>query len=399
MKSIPRYKYLNKIKPYIGKQIIKVLTGSRRVGKTTILKQLISIIEQENKDTNIIYINKEYHEFKDIQSSDDLYNYVIERSIPQKQNFVFVDEVQEVKEFEKALRHLFTKEFDIYCTGSNAKMLSGDLATHLTGRYIEFQIHSLSYSEFLEFHQLKNDNSSLNKYIKYGGMPYLINLTLDDEIVYNYLKSIYNTIMLKDVVARYNIRDIDLLERLINYLSDNLGSYVSSKKISEYIKSQRISLSINTVLKYLKYLTYSYFIHKVRRLDIIGKKRFEINEKYYFEDLGLKHSIIPLQPDDIGKILENLVYSQLLYNDYEVYAGKLHDKEIDFVATKRDEIIYVQVAYLIPNEKVHNREFGNLLKITDNHRKVVVSMDELAQSNYKGVEHLHIRKFLMEEVN
>lgn len=152
MKSIPRYKYLNKIKPYIGKQIIKVLTGSRRVGKTTILKQLISIIEQENKDTNIIYINKEYHEFKDIQSSDDLYNYVIERSIPQKQNFVFVDEVQEVKEFEKALRHLFTKEFDIYCTGSNAKMLSGDLATHLTGRYIEFQIHSLSYSEFLEFH-------------------------------------------------------------------------------------------------------------------------------------------------------------------------------------------------------------------------------------------------------
>ena len=272
-------------------------------------------------------------------------------------------------------------------------MLSGDLATHLSGRYMEFHINSLSYSEFLQIHKLKNDNDALNKYIRYGGLPYLIHLPFDDEIVYGYLKSIYNTIILKDVVSRYNIRDVDFLERLVEYLSDNLGSYVSSKKISDFLKAQRISLSVNTVMNYLNYLTNSFFINKVQRLDIIGKKRFEINDKYFFSDLGLKHSIIPFTGSHMGNVFENLVYNQLICDDYKVYIGKHKEREIDFVAQKGSETLYIQVAYQLSDEKVREREFGNLLKIKDNYEKIVVSADEFAE-DYKGIKHMHIREFL-----
>lgn len=393
-KTIVRQKYLEKIKPFIGKTIIKVLTGARRVGKTTILRQLIDEINIEDSKANIIYINKEQNEFKEITTADNLFDYVIGKTDAEKQNYVLIDEIQEITGFEIALRQLLVKDFDIYCTGSNAKMLSGDLATHLSGRYIDFQINSLSYTEFLQFHELENSNSNLNKYIRYGGLPYLIHLQHTDEIVYGYLRSIYNTIILKDVVARYNIRDIDFLERLVEYLSDNLGSYVASSRISEFLKSQRINLSVNTVLNYLKYLTNSYFIQKVQRYDIIGKKRFEINDKYYFADLGLKHSIIPFKPDDIGKIFENLVYNQLFDKDYKIFVGKYQDLEIDFVAQKGNQTIYIQVAYLLPNEKVREREFGNLLKINDNYEKIVVSADEFLEGNYKGIKHVNITKFL-----
>lgn len=397
-KTIVRQNYLDRITPFIGKDLIKVLIGARRVGKTTILHQIKEYILEKDKDANIVYIDKERYEFKSIQTADDLYNYVIKRTISNKQNYIFIDEIQEIDDFETGLRNLFAEKNDIYCTGSNAKMLSGDLATYLSGRYIEFQIFSLSYSEFLEFHKLENENSGFMKYIKYGGLPYLVHLQLIDEIVYGYLRSIYNTIILKDVVSRYSIRDIDFLERLVEYLSDNLGSYVSSKKISDFIKSQRVGLSVNTVLNYLKFLANSFFIHKVSRYDIIGKKKFEINEKYYFEDTGLKHSIIPYKPDDIGKLFENLVYNKLNINGFMVYVGRYRDREIDFVAKKGDKTLYIQVAYLLTDSKVHEREFGNLLKIDDNHRKVVVSMDEFAESNFKGVEHIHIRKFLTDEI-
>jgi len=394
MKTIQRTHYLNKISHYIDKDIIKVLIGNRRVGKTTILVQLSKRIAKENSNANIIFINKEFYQFKDIQSNDDLYNYVIQKTKKSKKNYVFIDEVQEIDKFEIALRQLLVEEYDIYCTGSNAKMLSGDLATHLSGRYIEFKISSLTFKEFLEFHKLTKSTENLLKYIKYGGLPYLINLKFNDEVIYGYLKSIYNTIVLKDVVSRYNIRDIDFLDRLIEYLSDNLGSYVSSKKITDFIKSQRIKLSVNTVQNYLQYLTNAYIIQKVQRYDIIGKKRFEINEKYYFSDLGLKHSIIPYNTNDIGKVFENLVYNYLIYKDYKIHVGKLNDLEIDFIATKNDETIYIQVAYLIPNDKVKDREFGNLLKINDNHEKIVISADEFISGNYKGIKHIHILDFL-----
>jgi len=388
-----REKYLKKVRPYIGKDIIKVLTGQRRVGKTIILRQVLDMVTREVKNAHTIYINKEQNDFKHIKASEDLYQYVKSQLSGSKENYVFVDEIQEIEEFEIALRQLQVEGIDLYCTGSNAKMLSGDLATHLSGRYIEFHINSLSYGEFLQIHSLQNNNDTLNKYIRYGGLPYLIHLPFDDETVYGYLKSIYNTIILKDVVSRYNIRDIDFLERLVEYLADNLGSYVSSKKISDFLKVQRVSLSVNTVLNYLKYLANSYFINKVQRLDIIGKKRFEINDKYFFSDLGLKHSVSPFTGSHIGNVFENLVYNQLIYMDYRVFIGKHQDREIDFVAQKGNETKYIQVAYQLSDEKVREREFGNLLKIEDNYEKIVVSSDEFAE-DYKGIKHMHIRQFL-----
>ncbi|NOX85325.1 MAG: ATP-binding protein [Chlorobi bacterium] len=396
IESIIRKQYLDKIKPFIGKQIIKVLTGGRRVGKTTILFQISDYIKDWDKKSNIIYIDKELHEFKSIKDSDDLYSFVNERVKKNRKNYIFIDEIQEIKDFEIALRQLFAESHDIYCTGSNARMLSGDLATYLTGRYIEFRISSLSYPEFLQFHKMPNDISSLLKYIRYGGLPYLINLELTDEIVYGYLRSIYNTIVLKDVVARYNIRDIDFLDRLTEYLSDNLGSYISSKKITDFLKSQRIKLSVNTVLNYLQYLCNAFFIEKVQRYDIQGKKKFEVNDKFYFSDLGLKHSIIPYKTNDIAKVLENLVYNHLVNQGYTVYIGKLQNMEIDFVAQKGDLTKYIQVSYLLSGPEAIEREFGNLLKIKDNFEKIVVSSDDLLYGNYKGIQHVRILDFLIQ---
>ena len=388
-----RNTYLKKVEPYIGKEIIKVLTGQRRVGKTILLKQIQYLVQQLDKKANTIYVNKEQHEFKQIKNADDLFEYIETQLKPKQSNYVFIDEIQEIQDFEIALRQLLVKGVDIYCTGSNANMLSGDLATHLSGRHIEFHINSLSYTEFIEMHQLPNNNDTLNKYIRYGGLPYLVNLPLSDEIVYGYLKSVYNTIILKDIVARYNIRDVDFLDRLVEYLSDNLGSCVSSNKISDFLKSQRVHLSVNTVMNYLKYLSSSFFINKVERIDIIGKKRFEINDKYFFTDLGLMHSIIPFTGAQIGSVFENLVYNQLIYEDYKVYIGKHQDREIDFVAQKGNITKYIQVAYQLPDEKVREREFGNLLKIEDNYEKIVVSADEFT-TDYKGIKHIHIREFL-----
>ena len=388
-----RNSYLKKVEPYIGKEMIKVLTGQRRVGKTILLKQIEHLVQQLDKKANTIYINKEQNEFKQIKNADDLFEYVETQLKPKQSNYVFIDEIQEISEFEIALRQLLVKGVDIYCTGSNANMLSGDLATHLSGRYIEFHINSLTYTEFIELHKLPNNTDTLNKYIRYGGLPYLVHLPLNDEVVYGYLKSIYNTIILKDIVTRYSIRDVDFLDRLVEYLSDNLGSYVSSNKISDFLKSQRVHLSVNTVMNYLKYLSSSFFINKVERIDIIGKKRFEINDKYFFTDLGLKHSIIPFTGVQIGSVFENLVYNQLIYQDYKVFVGKHQDREIDFVAQKGNETKYIQVAYQLPDEKVREREFGNLLKIEDNYEKIVVSADEFT-TDYKGVKHIHIRDFL-----
>jgi predicted AAA+ superfamily ATPase len=393
-KTIRRDQYLNKIKPYLGKQIIKVYTGQRRVGKSVLLRQTADLVKKQNELVNIIYINKELYEFKEIKSSDDLFQYVNNRMQPSHPNSVFVDEIQEITEFEVAIRQLFALGVDLYITGSNAKMLSGDLATHLSGRYIEFYISSLSYPEFLEFHQMENSTETLNKYFRFGGLPYLIHLPLEEEVIYGYLKSIFNTIVLKDIVARYNIRDIDFLERMIEYLSDNLGSYISAKKISDFLKSQKIQLSINTILNYLRYLSDSFFIHRVQRLDIIGKKRFEINDKFFFSDLGLKHAVIPYSGNQIANILENLVYNHLVYLDFHVFVGKHQDREIDFVAQKGNIIKYIQVCYQLSSEDVFEREFGNLMRIKDNYEKIVVSADQFA-TDYKGIKHIYINDFLV----
>lgn len=393
-KTFIRQMYLNRIRPFIGKDIIKVLVGCRRTGKTTILLQLMEEIKTTDKSANIIYINREFHQFKDIKDNEDLYAYAKSKFVKNKANYLIVDEVQEIKSFEIALRQLLVEKMDIYCSGSNANMLSGDLATYLSGRYIEFKIHSLSYAEFLACHELENNNSTLQQYIQFGGFPYLMNIPLEERLVYDYLRSVYNTIILKDVVARYNIRDVDFLERLIAYLSDTLGSYVSSKKITDFIKSQGITLSVNTVLNYLNYLSAAFFIEKAKRFDIIGKKIFEINDKFYFSDLGLKHALIPYKVNDIGKVFENLVYNKLMEEGFKINIGKYNQYEIDFVAQKSGTIIYIQVAYLLANEETMEREFGTLLKLNDNYPKYVISADELIGKNYKGIIHKNIKNFL-----
>jgi len=394
MSIIQRNEYLKRISPFINKNVIKVLTGQRRVGKSYMMRQLMNQINSIDPQSNIIFIDKEKIAFDDIRNYKDLYHHIHQHTKSERKNFIMIDEVQEITSFESALRNFNDDPmYDIYCTGSNAKILSGDLSTYLAGRYIETQIHSLSFDEFVQFHQLDYSKESLGKYIIFGGMPYLIHLKLESEIVFDYLKSIYNSIILKDVVSRHNIRNVNFLDRLVLFLADNIGSPLSAKNISDFLKSQRIKLSINTVMNYLNYLVNAFCVHKVSRMDIVGKKIFEINEKYYFEDIGLRNSIISFNQQDMGKLLENIIYNHLKFKGYTVHVGKYKNLEIDFMATKSDQRIYIQVAYLLKDPKTIDREFGNLLKLKDNYRKIVVSMDEYAQGNIKGVEHLHIMDF------
>lgn len=398
-KYIKRKRYINKIKPFIGKEIIKVIVGQRRVGKSYLLFQIIDVIREKNKASNIIYINKELNEFDDIKNYQDLLDYIKEKSKKSKKVYIFIDEIQDIENFEKALRSLNADgKYDIYCTGSNSNLLSGELATYLSGRYIEIQVFGLSYREFLIFHKLENNQKTLLKYIKYGGLPYLMHLELEDAIVYDYLKNVYNTILYKDIVSRYKIRNPAFLENLVEYLAENTGSIVSAKKISDFLKSQKISISPNVILNYLSFLANAFFVFKTDRSEIRGKKIFEINSKYYFEDIGLRHSIIGYKQPDINKVLENLVFLHLRVLGYNVFVGKLGNKEIDFVCEKQGKKIYVQAAYHI-TEQNKEREFGNLLEIKDNHPKFVVSMDELiGGSDYEGIEHIHIRDFLSSDL-
>lgn len=397
-KYIKRPIYLKSIEPYMDKDVIKVLVGQRRVGKSFMLFQIMDAINLKHQNPEIIYINKELDEFESIVNHSDLLNYIKSQEKGTKKKYIFIDEVQDIQNFEKALRSLQAKGgYDIYCTGSNAHLLSGELATFLSGRYVETKIYSLSYNEFLDFHKLKNKKESLNKFLKFGGLPYLINLKLEDQVVYDYLKNIYAAILFKDVVKRHNIRNINFLEKLVRYVADNTGSLVSSKKISDFLKSQRIQISPQLVLDYLSHLESAFFIFKVLRMDISGKKIFEIGEKYYFEDLGLRHSIVGYKANDINKILENAIYQHLRISGYNISIGKSGDKEVDFICEKQGKKIYVQVAYLLQDEKTIAREFGNLLQIKDNYPKYVISMDEfLSGTEYEGIEHIHVQDFISE---
>ncbi|MDA3839502.1 MAG: ATP-binding protein [Patescibacteria group bacterium] len=393
---IKRDLYFNRIKPYINKNLIKVIVGQRRVGKSYFLYQLMDeLISLGMKKSEIVYIDKESLDFDKISNYKDLGTYIKNIEKKNKVKAIFIDEIQEIENFQKTLRHWQSKNsYDIYCTGSNANILSGEIATILSGRYVEIEIFSLSYKEFLLFHKLEDIDDTLLSYIKYGGLPYLTNLKLEDDIAYDYLRNIYNTIILKDVVSRFNIRNVMFLEKLIQFLADNTGSLVSAKKISDYLLSQNTKMSTNVVLNYLSYLSSAFLIFRVQRIDIKGKKIFEINDKHYFEDLGLRHSVIRYSQVDISKVLENLVYMHLRVSGYRVFVGQLGKKEVDFVAEKNGKTIYIQVAYLILDEKTKEREFGNLLAINDNHKKIVVTMDKMIKGGYKGIEHISIREFL-----
>lgn len=401
MKSyIPRPLYTERIKPFINKQLIKVITGQRRIGKSYILMQLADVIKEQNPLANIIYVDKERLAFSEIRKDTDLYNYVKSASQGYEYNYLFVDEVQEIENFQLCLRSLLNENIcDLYCTGSNAKILSGELATHLAGRYIEFHVHSLSYGEFLQFNQLQDSQESFRQYLTFGGMPYIHNLALDENVIFEYLRNVYSTILLKDVVIRESIRNVPFLENLIAYLVDNTGSLFSAQNISKYLKSQHVNIPTQTILNYLRALCNSFFIYKAQRAEIQGMKIFEIGEKYYFEDLGLHNAIRHFDfRKDINKLMENVVYIDLLRHGYQVYIGKSGDKEVDFIAMKNDRKIYLQITYMLYDDATIKREFENLLGIPDNYPKYVVTMDEMqCGSNYQGIKQIHLRHFLLAE--
>lgn len=389
--------YIDRIKPFMQKSVAKVLTGQRRVGKSFLLYQLIEEILTEEPDANIIYINLEDFAFSSLQTAEDLHSYIISHSKEKAKNYIFIDEIQDIPGFEKVIRSLLLNEDnDIYITGSNAKMLSGELATYLSGRYIEFKIYSLSYSEFLEFHGLTESETSYELYSRYGGLPYLLNLPLEDETVNEYLKSVYSTIVFRDVVSRYKLRNTLFLEKLIQFLSENIGNLFSAKNISDYLKSQHTTISVNQIQNYTEYLNNAFLIHRVERYDLIGKRVFEIGEKYYFENMGIRNIVIGYRITDKAKILENLVYNHLLYKGYDIKVGYYGDKEIDFIGEKNGEKLYIQVALKIDSDKTAEREFGNLLKIQDNYPKIVITEDTFNGNSYEGIRHCPIRQFLME---
>lgn len=395
---IIRPKYHDQLLPFQGKQLIKVLTGQRRVGKSYILKQLIQQIEKEDQTANILYINKEDMTFDSIKNAVDLHDYVQKNTITGVKNYIFIDEIQEIEQFEKAMRSfLLNPQYDLYCTGSNAKMLSGELSTYLSGRFIEIPVYSLSYIEFLSFHKLDNTNESLFCYLKYGGLPFLKHLELSDDIVYDYLRGVYSTVIYRDVIMRNEVRNTAFLENLVLFLADNTGQLFSAKKISDYLKSQKVNIATSQIIGYLGHLSNAFLIHKIKRMDIVGKKIFEVGEKYYFEDLGLRNAIFEYKQSDISKIIENAVCNHLLYLGFELKTGQVGQNEIDFVGSRKGEIIYVQVCYLLHEQSTIDREFGNLEKIKDNYPKMVVSMDEFAGNTRNGIQHIYLRDFLSME--
>lgn len=392
--------YIQRIAPFINQSVIKVMIGHRRVGKSYILFQLMELILAQDSDANIIYINKEDIAFDDIRNYKELNDYILSQSVDERKNYIFIDEIQNISDFHKAVRSLALDENnDIYITGSNSDMFSSDLANDMGGRYVEFRIYSLSFEEFLSFYNLPNDNKSLERYMRYGGLPYLIHLPQEDEVISEYLKSIYSTIVLRDVIQRKNIRNSLFLEQLIRFLADNVGSLFSSKSISDYLKSQRVDMASNVVSDYVIALAEAFVVHRVGRYDIVGKRLFERGEKYYFEDMGIRNIVAGYKTEDRAKRLENVVYNHLLYSGYAVKVGTLQTEEIDFVCTKNGETLYVQVCLELSKEETIKREFGNLLNIKDNYPKIVISAEESFENSYNGVKHIYIRDFLTHRVN
>lgn len=397
MKLINRPQYTDKIRPSIGKGLIIVLTGQRRVGKSCILQQLIQETGSKQQN-NIIYINKEKTEFDFIKSHKELTLYVNEHLDHTKENYLFIDEIQEIIEFERTLRSLQADdECNIIVTGNNAKMLSSELSTVLSGRYMEFHIQSLNYKEFLEFHQLEDTDSSLMKYLTYGGLPQLYRIGIENQdLAQDYLHNIYNTIILKDVIAREQIRNVPFLENLISFISDSTGKIISASSISKYMKTQQIEVTTTVILNYLAYFCNAFIINKVPRYDIHGKRLLESSEKYYFEDLGLRNALTGSnQIGDIEKLIENAIYLHLKSQGFTVSVGQFRQMEIDFVAKKNGQTIYVQATYLLASEDTIEREFGNLQLIKDNYPKYVISLDPFHKVNDReGITQLHLREFL-----
>lgn len=376
----------------------------RRAGKSTLLGQYREHLIQAGVDEgSIIQINKELLEFDFIKDYRDLWNYINqEGSGKDGMKYLLIDEVQEIDQWEKAVNSFLAEGiYDITITGSNARMLSTELSTLLAGRYIEIVMQSFSFKEFRGYRMLQLPDESIRDsfrhYMRYGGLPGLHNLPFNDETLFPYLNAIYNTVLLKDVVTRNKIRDVEQLERIARFVLTNCGNITSAKSIADYLKSQRLKISVETVQNYLHYLTQAFMMHKVRRYDIKGKRLLEYSEKYYPADPGLRFGIAGYSDSDISGILENLVFLELIRRGYTVYVGQSGALEVDFVAEKQEEKIYIQVAYLMNDEKTIEREFGNLMQISDNFPKMVLSLDDFWPRNREGILRRNILDFLLEE--
>lgn len=394
---IVRPLYMDRIRPYIGKNIVKILTGQRRVGKSYILKTIAEEIRRMNPDANIISINLENFAFAHITDAASLHTEISSRIIENKKNFIFLDEIQEVDDFDRVVRSLLLNpDNDIYITGSNSKMLSSEMASRLAGRSVEIHVHPLTYREFLQFHSFMDSEESLDAYLRYGGLPYLRNLPAA-KTWGEYLSGIADAVVFRDVVSRHSIRNTDFLRRLFLYLADNIGKIFTAKKIADYLKSQRITSSITGVQSYIGYIENAFIVNRARRWDIEGKRFFEIGEKIFFEDLGIRNAIIGYRPNDIGGLMENVVYNHLNSSGYKVTVGVLpQGNEIDFIAEKENEYKYIQVAVSVNNEATMQREFGNLEKIPDNYEKIVVTLRDSSPNTYKGMRQLTLRQFLLD---
>jgi predicted AAA+ superfamily ATPase len=399
MSAILRQSYLEKIERFLGKDTIIILTGQRRIGKSYILRLFRDKVSQDER-ANVIYIDKEKNEFDDIQTYKDLNAYIDARRDRSKTNFVLVDEIQDIEEFEKSVRSYYEEpDIELIVTGSNSKMLSSDLSTLIGGRYKEIYIQALSYEEFMLFHQLTDSDDTLARYIQFGGLPGLVKMGLDEQDAREYQTDVYHTVLLKDVIMRNKIRNVPFLENLVRYLADNTGKIISANSIAKYMKSQGDNVTSTAIINYAKYLCDAYLIHKVNRYDIHGKKLFESNDKFYFEDNGLRNALAGgSREGDIEKVIESIVYNHLIRLGYEVTVGQLQAGEIDFVCKKpKGQRLYVQASYIIANEETREREFGNLCAIKDNYPKYVISMTPLVgRQDSEGITHLHLRKFLTE---
>ena len=399
MGTIRRQTYIDKIEKYLGKETIIVLVGQRRVGKSCILK-MVRDDKMADSDNNVIYIDKEKWQFDAIQTYQDLNEYIEKHWDNAKHNYILIDEVQDIKEFERSVRSFRTEpNTDIIITGSNARMLSNELSTLIGGRYKEIYIQSLSYNEFLEFHNLADNDESLSLYIQYGGMPGLTKIGLEEDDAREYQTDIYHTVLLKDVIMKNQIRNVPFLENLVRFMADNIGKLISANSIAKYMKSQGESITSTLVINYISFLCQAYILHRVNRYDIHGKRIFENNDKFYFDDNGMRNAIAGgTREGDVEKVIENIIYEHLIRLGYQVYVGQLQAGEIDFVCTKPEgQRVYVQASYIIAEQATREREFGNLRSIKDNYPKYVVSMTPLLTKNDDdGITHIHLRKFLRE---
>ena len=400
---IERELYMKRIRPFIGNELIKVLTGIRRSGKSVMLELIKQeLIKQGIDEQQFISFNFEQMRNTPFCTAKTLYKEITNRAKDQKGKIIFFfDEIQEVTHWEKCINSLrLDYDCDIYITGSNAKLLSGELATYLAGRYVEFVIYPFSFQEYLDMRKTSTTNLNISQefqqYIRLGGMPFLQNLQGIEDASMQYLKDVYNSVVLKDIIQRNNIREVDMLERIITYVMANIGRVFSASSIVKYFKNENRKVSSETVMNYLKMCQEAFLIYKVSREDLAGKKILAVNEKYYIADHGIREAVYGNNGRDIELILENIVYMELIRRGYDVTIGKAGTKEIDFIAKKNHQKIYIQVTYLLASEQTIQREFGVYQSIQDNYPKYVVSMDEFDFSR-DGIRHCNIRDFLLKK--